>query len=324
MREYNRQPQKRNKVRCKKQKEFLLFLFLVVFIMAGIFVGNHVSLHEKENRKTDKAEDKTADEQESEENTWQDLQKQEGMEVHFLDVGQGDATLIICGEHAMLIDAGDNSKGTAVQNYLQKQGVTRLDYLIGTHPDADHIGGLDVIITKFDCNRIIMPEVQRDMATYRDVIDAMEYRQYRNTRPMVGTQYFLGDAVFTVVAPVGNYGEEYNNYSVGILLTYGENKFLFTGDAERMAEYDMLQTGIDLSADVLKVGHHGSSDSTSKSFLEAVSPKYAVISCGADNDYGHPHRRTMDILEESGIAVYRTDELGDIVFYSDGQNIMVN
>ncbi|MBQ9928495.1 MAG: MBL fold metallo-hydrolase [Lachnospiraceae bacterium] len=292
--------------------------------MAGIFVGNHVSLQEKENRKTDKAEDKTADEQESEENTWQDLQKQEGLEVHFVDVGQGDATLIICGEHAMLIDAGDNNKGTAVQYYLQKQGVTKLDYLIGTHPDADHIGGLDVIITKFDCNRIIMPEVQRDMATYRDVIDAMEYKQYRNTRPMVGTQYFLGDAVFTVVAPVGNYGEEYNNYSVGILLTYGENKFLFTGDAERMAEYDMLQTGIDLSADVLKVGHHGSSDSTSKSFLEAVSPKYAVISCGADNDYGHPHRRTMDILEESGIAVYRTDELGDIVFYSDGQNIMVN
>lgn len=244
--------------------------------------------------------------------------------VHFIDVGQGDAILIQCAGHAMLIDAGDNSKGTTVQLYLRKQGVEKLDYLIGTHPDADHIGGLDVIITKFDCGVVMMPEVTRENATYRDVVSAMEYKNYQNTVPVAGAEYELGDARFTIVAPNGNYEEGYNNYSIGILLVYGENRFLFTGDAEEEAEADMLANNISLEADVLKIAHHGSSTSSGGAFLDAVSPKYAVISCGEGNDYGHPHSETLNKLRQREIKVFRTDEQGSITVISDGKELTWN
>lgn len=244
--------------------------------------------------------------------------------VHFIDVGQGDAILIQCAGHAMLIDAGDNSKGTKVQLYLQKQGVEKLDFLMGTHPDADHIGGLDVIITKFECETVMMPEVTKDNATYRDVISAMEYKNYQNTDPVVGMEYELGDASFIIVAPNGNYENSYNNYSIGVLLIYGENRFLFTGDAEEEAEKDMLSNGISLQADVLKVAHHGSSTSSGEVFLDAVAPKYAVISCGEGNDYGHPHSKTLNNLRQRGIKVFRTDEQGSVTVTSDGRALIWN
>lgn len=245
------------------------------------------------------------------------------LQVHYIDVGQGDATLIICGSEAMLIDAGDNSKGTTVQLYLQKQGVKSLKYMIGTHPDADHIGGMDVIITKFDCETIIMPDKTSDTATYRDVIDAMEYKYYKNTLPVVGDTYTLGDASFTIIAPNKSYSDS-NNSSVVILLTHGSNKFLFTGDAEFESENDILNNGINISANVLKVGHHGSSTSTGQEFLKAVNPQYAVISCGKDNSYGHPHEETLTALKNTGVQVYRTDEQGSIVATSDGKSIIWN
>lgn len=245
------------------------------------------------------------------------------LQVHFIDVGQGDATLIICGNDSMLIDAGDNNKGTTVQLYLQKQGIESLTYLIGTHPDSDHIGGLDVIMTKFDCGTIIMPDVSSDTATYRDVIDTMEYRNYKNTLPQVGDTYSLGDAEFTIIAPNNEYSDD-NNASVGIRLVHGNNVFLFTGDAEAEAEADILQNGIDLKADVLHAGHHGSDTSGSRDFISAVSPTYAVISCGADNPYGHPHEQTLTVLREQGIQLFRTDVQGSIVAVSDGESIAWN
>lgn len=245
------------------------------------------------------------------------------LQVHYIDVGQGDATLILCGGEAMLIDAGDNSKGTTVQLYLQKQGVSSLKYMIGTHPDADHIGGMDVIITKFDCDTVIMPDVESDTAAYRDVIDAMEYRNYKNTLPVVGDTYALGDASFTIIAPNQEYPDP-NNCSVGILLIYGSSRFLFTGDAETEAEEDILKNGIDVSADVLKAGHHGSSTSTGAVFLDAVSPSFAVISCGRDNAYGHPHEETLSAFQNAGIEVFRTDEQGSIIAVSDGKSITWN
>ncbi|MGN0377914.1 MAG: ComEC/Rec2 family competence protein, partial [Suilimivivens sp.] len=225
------------------------------------------------------------------------------------------------GDHAMLIDAGDNSKGTTVQLYLKKQGVEKLDYLVGTHPDADHIGGLDVIITKFPCDRVIMPAVERDSAAFRDVVMAMDYKGYENTLPVPGAEYRLGDAVFTIIAPNRDYGEDYNNHSVGILLQYGDTGFLFTGDAEEEAEADMLKNGIALKADVLKAGHHGSSDASSVAFLDAVRPSFVVVSCGKDNDYGHPHEGLLRRLKERGIFLYRTDDQGSIIAVSDGEKI---
>ena len=245
------------------------------------------------------------------------------LQVHFIDVGQGDATLIICGNDSMLIDAGDNNKGTAVQLYLQKQGIEDLTYLIGTHPDSDHIGGLDVIMTKFDCGTVIMPDVASDTATYRDVIDTMTYRNYKNTLPQVGDIYSLGDAEFTIIAPNDEYSDD-NNSSVGIRLAHGNNVFLFTGDAEAEAETDILQNGIDLRADVLHVGHHGSDTSGSQDFIEKVSPTYAVISCGTDNPYGHPHEQTLTTLKEHGIQIFRTDTQGSIVAVSNGESITWN
>lgn len=247
----------------------------------------------------------------------------EELQVHFIDVGQGDCTLVTCGGQSMLIDAGDNSKGTAVQLYLQKRGIERLDYLIGTHPDADHIGGMDVVMTKFDCEQIMFPDVSNDTAAYRDVIDAMDYRGYENTPPIVGSTYGLGDAAFTVIAPNGTY-DDTNNYSIGIRLVHGKNSFLFLGDAEEEAEKDIMQNGLEISADVLKVAHHGSSSSSSKDFINTVSPAYAVISCGADNSYGHPSAETLNTLRSGGIKVYRTDEQGSIVATSDGQCISFN
>lgn len=243
------------------------------------------------------------------------------LEVHFIDVGQGDATLIICDGHAMLIDGGDNGQGTALQLYLQQQNVTALDYVVATHPDADHIGGLDVIITKFDCGTILMTDYEKDTATYRDVVDAIAWRGYGKTAPVVGDTYALGGAVFTIVGPADTEGSA-NDSSVALILQHGENRFYFEGDAED-EEQDILASGIPLEADVFKLGHHGSRTSNSEEMMEAVNPRYAVISVG-DNSYGHPHAEVLNRLRERGVSVFRTDEQGSIIAYSDGAAITWN
>ena len=188
------------------------------------------------------------------------------MTVHFIDVGQGDSILIQCGTHAMLIDAGDNSCGTKVQAYLENKGVAKLDYVIGTHPDSDHIGGLDVIIYKFDCENVMMPDCEKRTNTYRDVISAMKEKNYINTLPEVGKKYKLGDAEFTILAPSKKY-EDANNNSISIILQYGDRRFLFTGDAEEEEEQDIVNAGISIDCDVYKAGHHGSRTSSSEELL---------------------------------------------------------
>lgn len=243
--------------------------------------------------------------------------------VHYLDVGQGDCMLLACDGEYMLIDAGDNSEGTAVQNYLTKQGVDRLRYVIGTHPDADHVGGLDVVLYKFDCETVMLPDVSKDTKTYRDVLDTMDRKGYRNTLPEAGQEFLLGGAVCTVLGPRVSY-EDANNCSVVLLVSHGANRFLFMGDAEAEAEEDILRSGADVKADVIKVGHHGSRYSSSKAFLEAVSPSYAVISCGEDNSYGHPHAETLNNLRAMGVEVFRSDEQGTVVAVSDGSRITWN
>lgn len=244
--------------------------------------------------------------------------------IHFIDVGQGDATLIECDDAYMLIDAGNNDKGTLVQNYLVKQGVETLDYVIGTHPDADHIGGLDVAIYKFDCETIILPDAEKDTKTYEDVLLAIQSKAYKITAPVVGDTYTLGSAEFTIISPNRNYGSNVNDNSVGILLQNGENKFLFVGDAEEDAEEDMVNSGMNLMADVYKVSHHGSKTATTDAFFAAVSPTYAVISAGEDNAYGHPAAEVLNKLREAGVEVFRTDEQGTIVLTSDGKTITWN
>lgn len=245
------------------------------------------------------------------------------MKVHFIDVGQGDSTLITCGGHSMLIDAGDDSKGTAIQNYLKKQKIEKLDYLILTHPDADHIGGAPVIITKFNIDKVFVSNYEKDNKTYQKLIQALDNKRLKYETPKVGSQYILGSATITILAPNDEYDNP-NDSSIALIIQNGNNKFLFTGDSGENAENDILDNKIDISADVYKVGHHGSRYSTSKDFFKAVNPTYAVISCGENNSYGYPHAETLNTLRTNGVKVYRTDEAGTIIATSDGKKITFN
>lgn len=245
------------------------------------------------------------------------------LQVHFIDVGQGDSTLIMCDGHSMLIDTGDDSKGTAIQNYLMKQGVEKLDYLILTHPDTDHIGGAPVIITKFDIDNVFMSNYEKDNKNYMKVIQALDNKLLKWSTPTVGNNYNLGSASITILAPNKVYDNP-NNASIALIVENGNNRFLFTGDAEETAEADILNNGLNVNADVYQVGHHGSKTSSSKSFLNAVSPTYAVISCAEGNSYGHPHAETLNNLRSMGMQVFRTDEQGSIVAISDGNEITWN
>lgn len=245
------------------------------------------------------------------------------LEVHFLDVGQGDSTLIMCGESAMLIDAADDSKGTAIQNYLQRQGIKKLDYFILTHPDADHIGAAPVIITKFDVDTVFMSNFEKDNKTYQKLIQALDHKHIKYSTPEVGNTYGLGDAAFEIIAPNKKYSNP-NDSSIGFILKSGETSFIFTGDAEETAEEDIVDNGIHLKADVYHAGHHGSDSSSTLPFLDAVEPAYAVISCGEGNSYGHPRAETLNNFRSKGIKVFRTDEQGTIVATSDGETITWN
>lgn len=246
------------------------------------------------------------------------------MEVHFIDVGQGDAIFVETGSSAMLIDAGENNKGSLVREYLTKQQVAKLDYVIGTHPHSDHIGGLDIILDSFEVGKVFLPDIIHTTDTFEDVLDALEDHQLKITRPGIGDRYSLGDASFTILAPNSSDYADLNDYSICIKLSYGNTSFLLTGDAEKLSEDEMMKNGLDISADVLKVGHHGSAYSSNPKFIDAVDPSFAVISTGKDNKYGHPHAETLQTMLEHNIKVYRTDEQGSIVFTSDGQTVSVN
>lgn len=249
------------------------------------------------------------------------------LEVHFLDVGHGDATVILCGEHAMMIDCGDDEQGTKLQNYLTKHGVDQLDYLLLTHPDKDHIGGAPVIITKFPLGQVFQSGYDKGNKTAEKLRQTLKYKQIEAATPKVGAEYQLGEAYFTILGPNRTY-EESNDSSIALLLHFGENTFLFTGDAEEEAETDMTKNsalpGLSLKADVYQVGHHGSRSSSKKKFLDAVSPEFAVISCDYQGEHGHPHAEVLNRLREREIQVFRTDEQGTVMAVSDGKNITWN
>ena len=243
------------------------------------------------------------------------------LKVHFIDVGQADSILIESNGSFMLVDAGNNDDAKLVTGYLKAQSVASLEYVIGTHPHEDHIGSLDTVIETFDVKKVIMPKKMHTTKTFEDVISAIEAKGLKITPPNPGDKYSLGLAEFTVIAPNGSYGDNLNNWSVGIKLIYGGTSFVMCGDAEAESESDIIKTGLDISADVLKINHHGSSTSSSAAFIDAVNPKYAVISLGKDNSYGHPHKEVLERLENKGIICLRTDESGTITAKSDGKSI---
>jgi len=224
----------------------------------------------------------------------------------------------------MLIDAGNNDDGQNIVSYLKDQGISKIDILVGTHPYEDHIGGLEDVINSFDIGRIYMHRVVHTTQTSEDVLLAIQNKGLKIDEPIAGMTFDLGPAKYTILAPNKASYSNLNNYSIVIKLQYGQTSFLFVGDAEEISEREMLNRNYDLSADVLKIGYHGSNNSTSNKFLAAVSPKYAVISVGKGNSYGHPHKETMNKLKNANIIIYRTDECGTIIATSDGNDITFN
>lgn len=249
------------------------------------------------------------------------IEGSENLKVHFIDVGQAEAILITVGSQSMLIDAGKNSDEELVVDYITSQGIEKLDYVIGTHPHEDHIGGLDAVIDSFDIGKIIMPKQIATTRTFEDVLTSIQNKEMKVTTPKVGDTYDLGQGKWTILSPSGENYSETNNSSIVIRLVHGNNSFLFTGDAEVSIEKEILNLGVNIESDLLKVGHHGSTTSTSVKFLDAISPEYAVILVGLDNSYGHPHREIIELLENKNIEILRTDELGTIIFNSDGETL---
>lgn len=243
------------------------------------------------------------------------------LEIYFLDVGQADCILIINNGHNMLIDAGNNVDGSKIVKYLKNElHISKFDYIVGTHPHEDHIGGLDDVIKNFDIDKIYMPDVTTTLKTYEDVLKAIEKKKYSITIPKIGEKFALGEAKGTIIY-TGNNEQDLNGSSIIIRLDFGSTSYLFTGDTTSEIEYQILNKNIDV--DVLKVAHHGSSKSTSTAFLKRVTPKYAIIQCGKDNDYGHPHSSTLNRIKKYTKDIYVTKDLGTIKLTSDGTNINI-
>lgn len=244
------------------------------------------------------------------------------MKVHYIDVGQADSILIENNKEFTLIDAGNNDDGNEVVEYLKKQGVKKIDNLVLTHPHEDHIGGTDTVIKAFDIGKVHMPKVTANTKTFKDVVAAMQEKGIKATVPVVESTFQIGNATATILGPNKSEYKDLNNYSIVLRVVYGNTSFVFMGDAENESEKEILSKGFTVKADVLKLGHHGSSSSTSAEFLSKVSPKYAIISVGKNNDYGHPHKEIVDRLK--GITTYRTDLNGTIVAVSNGEEISFN
>ena len=241
--------------------------------------------------------------------------------VHFIDVGQGDTTLIQMNNSSVLIDGGDRRTASSVVQYLKDAEVDRIDYMITTHPHADHISGLVNVLDAFKVDTVIMPKVSHNTQTFKRLLDNIETKTVTLQESVPGNSFNIGETVFTIVAPNSTGYKNLNNYSVSVHMSHGNTAFLFTGDAEAESENEMLKNSHKLSANVLHAGHHGSNSSTTQSFLDAVSPEIAVISCGAGNSYGHPHKEVLERLEKAGVTVYRTDLHGTIVMTTNGNYV---
>ena len=246
------------------------------------------------------------------------------MFVDFVDVGQGDCTLIRTADAVILIDAGEAGTADTVVSYLKEKGIKNIDCCIATHPHSDHIGALYRIFEEFSVDTVLLPDIPDELipttSTYEKFLDGLE--NVKNIIPTgAGDNFDFGSLNLDILGPVKEY-DDLNQMSLVSKVSFGNTSVMLTGDAETPAETDMLKKrDVDYSADILKVGHHGSKTSTSEKWLKAVNPHFAVVSCGLDNDYGHPHKSIVNRLENFGVEYYRTDLEGHILFKSDGNEI---
>ncbi len=254
------------------------------------------------------------------------------MSVHAIDVGQGDCTLVRIGEKTILIDGGENGKGQDVLDYIDDLGIKKLDYLIGTHPHSDHIGGLDTVLNELEVGTLIIPQVDESLIpsgrTYTDFLDAaiMQKENGMNVESAEeGKVYELSDyAKMEILSPLYNDYTDLNDYSVAVLITCRDVSFFSAGDITHTVEYQLMEHYPDIKADLIKVSHHGSNKSNLKGFIKMLDPDYGYICCGKDNDYGHPYASVLNILKDCEVKYRRTDLEGSFVYYTDGSTFIEN
>ena len=318
--------------RRKKKKGGLLGTVFVLVIAAGIFLWQQEDYRQIALSWLDDTFHETTNDSSQPLSDGNVVQNVEGeAKIWYLDVGQADSMLLQLPNgnewEYVLIDAGTGQTEEALVSWLQEQGVTDIAAVIATHPHEDHIGGMDAVLEAIPVESLYMPEVKESLTPttrcYEQMLDAAEAQQVQAVKGQSGVTVYGEDGVkLELVGPEPQ--KEYddlNEYSLVAKLTVGEKSFLFTGDSSEQAEADMIEAGEDLKADVLKIGHHGSSTATTEAFLQAVNPQVAVISCGIDNSYGHPHEETMQRLQEKALTIYRTDEDGTILATCDGTSI---
>ena len=242
--------------------------------------------------------------------------------VHFLDIGQGDSIFIeLPNSQTMLVDAGENYYGEGIINYIYDCGYEKLDYLVATHPHSDHIGSMSYIVRHMDIDAVYMPKVSTTTKIYENLLDSISNKELKIKTAIAGTKILdIDELEIVILAPVEIYEDDLNNCSVILKITYKDRSFLLTGDAEKKEFEDVY---LDMSADVLKVAHHGSSTSTTEEILEKIKPEIAVISLGEDNEYGHPHKSTLKLLNNIECDIYRTDEDKTVKISTDGENLEV-
>lgn len=240
--------------------------------------------------------------------------------ITFIDVGQADSALVECDGHYMLIDGGNVADSDLIYTVLEKNCVSHLDYVVATHAHEDHVGGLSAALELCTVDTVYCSVTEYSSKAFTNFAAKAKKRGAPITVPKAGESFSLGSSTATVLAPLKKY-DDTNNMSIVLKISYGETSFLFAADAERESEADMYEAGADLSATLLKVGHHGSNTSSTYLFLREVMPQYAIISVGEGNSYGHPHEETLSRLRDAEVKVYRTDECGDIICRSDGKQL---
>lgn len=284
-----------------KSKIQYLFVLIVVFAIAGT-----ISLisHDNEKKITPNNNDNM-------------------LVVHFLDVGQGDCEFIeLPNSQCMLIDASTNEYGDDIVEAIEGYGYSEIDYVIATHPHADHIGGMSEVIDSFDIGKIYMPRTSSNSKSFEGLLTSISNKNLSINTAKTGTTIYSDNGInIEILSPISSFYEETNDYSAVVKLEYGESSFLFMGDAEKPVENELIEKyGYDLDVDVLKAGHHGSRYSSSTEFLDYVTPEYTVISCAKDNSYGHPHSETIKRLNNVNTQIFRTYELGNITVSCDSND----